>query len=342
MVGFKVCNSACRGVTNLKVGLPWPRSHNKGNRSLSSQQKPDSPYRLSQEVRAALDSNLPIVALESSLIAHGFPRPENLALAREIEASVRSRGATPATIAIVKGEICIGLNEAELRLIAEDEAVRKCSSRDLAFLTAARHNGGTTVAATVRICAAVGLQVFATGGIGGVHRGVEASHDVSADLVELGRSRVTVVCAGAKVLLDLPATLEVLETQSVPLVGFGCDEFPSFYAIHSGLPLSHRVDGIADLAAVVRAHQALNAPSALVVCNPPPADYALDSEELEGFVSEALAKAGAQAISGPAVTPFVLAELARLSQGRTRDCNRALVLDNVRVATDLAIALAGG
>ena len=246
----------------------------------------------------------------------------------------------PATIAIVKGEICVGLDDGELRLIAEGENVYKCSARDLAFLTSNRSNGGTTVAATARICAAVGLGVFATGGIGGVHRGAESSHDISADLVELSRSRVAIVCAGAKVLLDLPATLEILETQSVPVVGFRCDEFPSFYAVSSGLPLAHRVDDIARLAEVVRAHQQLGAPSAIVICNPPPAGQALDASELEEFVTEALANANAQGVKGPDVTPFVLEELARLSGGRTRDCNRALVLDNVRVASDVAVALA--
>ena len=324
----------------FKGGRFAPTRSSREESRLPSPYRQDSPYRFSDEVQAAQASNLPIVALESSLIAHGFPRPENLALAREIESSVRNGGATPATIAVVNGDVCIGLSEAELRLIAEDDAVRKCSSRDLAFLIANQLNGGTTVASTVRVCAAVGLQVFATGGIGGVHRGVETSHDVSADLVELGRSRVTVVCAGAKVLLDLPATLEVLETQSVPLIGFGCNEFPSFYAVHSGLPLSQRVDDIEALAGVVQAHQVLNAPSSLVVCNPPPASHALDAGELETFVREALANADAKAVSGPDVTPFVLAELARLSGGRTRDCNRALVLDNVRVATELAVALA--
>ena len=298
------------------------------------------PFRIADDLRAALAAKRPVVALESSLIAHGFPRPDNLALGREIEAAVRANGAEPATIAIVEGKVCVGLTDDELRLIAEDQGVHKCSARDLAYLTAHGLNGGTTVAATARICAAIGLPVFATGGIGGVHRGAEASHDVSADLVELGRSRVAVVCAGAKVLLDLPATLEVLETQSVPVIGFNCDQFPAFYTAASGLPLAHRVDSMARLAEVVRMHEQMAAPSAIIVCNPPPPEHAFDAEELEGLVSQALVEADSQAITGAKVTPFVLAALARLSGGRTRDCNRALILSNARVAADLAVALA--
>ena len=300
----------------------------------------DQPFRLSEELRAALAAGQPIVALESSLIAHGFPRPDNLNLGREIEATVRNWGAVPATIAIVEGEICIGLNDDELCRIAEDDNVHKCSARDLAYLVANRLNGGTTVAATARISAAVGIQVFATGGIGGVHRGAAASYDVSADLIELGRSRVAVVCAGAKVLLDLPATLEVLETQSVPIVGYRCDEFPAFYTARSGLPLKCRVDDIAGLAEIVRAHQRMDAPAAIIICNPPPEAYALDALELEGFVTDALAEADSEGVLGPEVTPFVLKGLARLSDGRSRDCNRALVLDNAKVAADMAVELA--
>ena len=300
----------------------------------------EQPFRIPQEIRAALAAGQPIVALESSLIAHGFPKPDNLALGREIEAVVRDGGAVPATIAIVEGEICVGVSDDELCLIAEDDNVHKCSARDLAHLVANRLHGGTTVAATARISAAVGVQVFATGGIGGVHRGASSSHDISADLIELGRSRVAVVCAGAKVLLDLPATLEVLETQSVPLVGYRCSEFPAFYTATSGLPLSCRVDDIDGLAAIVRAHQILDAPAAIIVCNPPPDAHALDPTELEGFVGNALADAKAQGVTGPGVTPFVLSELARLSGGRSRDCNRGLVLDNTRVAADLAVSLA--
>jgi len=300
----------------------------------------DQPFRVSEELRAALAGEQPIVALESSLIAHGFPKPDNLSLGREIEAIVRRCGAVPATIAVVEGEICVGLNDNELCRIAEDNGVHKCSARDLAYLVAGRLNGGTTVAATARISAAVGIQVFATGGIGGVHRGVSSSYDVSADLVELGRSRVAVVCAGAKVLLDLPATLEVLETQSVPIVGYRCDEFPAFYTARSGLRLQCRVDDIEGLAAIVQAHRRLDAPAAIIICNPPPADYALDATELEGFVNEALADADSRGVVGAEVTPFVLAELARLSDGRSRDCNRALVLDNARVAAEMAVSLA--
>ena len=196
------------------------------------------------------------------------------------------------------------------------------------------------VAATVRIAAAVGLEVFATGGIGGVHRGAAQSHDVSADLVELGRTQIAIVCAGAKALLDLPATLEFLETQSVAVVGYRCDEFPAFYAVSSGLPLTCRAEEAGQLAAIVRAHRQAGAPSAIVVCNPPPATHALPTSELERLVTEALDAAARSGVSGADLTPFVLGELARRSEGRTHACNRALVLDNARLGAELAGALA--
>ncbi len=307
---------------------------------MSASRPTHSPYRISNEIQAALAARQPIVALESSLIAHGFPKPDNLQLAHEIEAIVRDRGAVPATIAIVGGEIYVGLGEDELRVIAEDPDVRKCSTRDLGHIVADRQHGGTTVAATTRIAAAVGLEVFATGGIGGVHRGAKESHDVSADLVELGRTQIAIVCAGAKVLLDLPATLEFLETQSIPVVGYRCDEFPAFYTASSGLPLGCRVEEASHLAAIVRAHQRFGGPSSIIACNPPPSEHALPAGELERFVEDALSDAARSGVSGPDVTPFVLNELARRSAGRTRDCNRALILDNARVAAELAAALA--
>ena len=298
-----------------------------------------SPYRLADEVRAALAAGRPVVALESSLVAHGFPKPDNLDLAREIEATLRAGGAVPATIAVVGGEIRVGLGADELRLIATDPGVRKCSTRDLGHLIAARSHGATTVAATARIAAAVGVEVFATGGIGGVHRGAVRSHDISADLVELGRTPIAVVCAGAKALLDLPATLEFLETQSVAVIGYRCDEFPAFYTAASGLPLGCRADDAAHLAAIVDAHRRAGAPSAVVICNPPPERHALPAAELERLVAQALAAAAESGVSGADLTPFVLADLARRSDGRTRGCNRALVLDNVRVGAALACAL---
>lgn len=297
------------------------------------------PYRISEEIRNALESGQGVVALESSLIAHGFPKPDNLALAYEIEATVRDGGAVPATIALVGGVVHVGMDDNALRVIAEHDEVRKCSTRDLGYLVAQRQHGGTTVAATARIAAGAGLEVFATGGIGGVHRGANDSHDISADLVELGRTQIALVCAGAKVLLDLPATLEFLETQSVAVVGYRCDEFPAFYTASSGLPLDCRVDDARGLAVIVRAHQQLGGPASIVVCNPPPAENALPADQLERMVEDALADAAGAGIRGAQVTPYVLGELTRRSEGRTRDCNRALILDNAKVAAELAVAL---
>ena len=297
------------------------------------------PYRISGELQAALESGQGVGALESSLIAHGFPKPDNLALAYEIEAAVRDGGAVPATIALVGGVIHVGLDDNALSVIAGDDEVRKCSTRDLGYLVAQRQHGGTTVAATARIAAAAGVEGFATGGIGGVHRGAGESHDISADLVELGRTQITLVCAGAKVLLDLPATLEFLETQSVAVIGYRCDEFPAFYAASSGLPLNYRVDDAYSLAAVVRAHQQMGGPASIVVCNPPPSEHALPVDKLERMVEDALVDAAEAGVSGAQVTPYVLGELTRRSKGRTRDCNRALILDNAKVAAELAVAL---
>ncbi len=294
---------------------------------------------VSDEVRAALGAGRAVVALESSLIAHGFPRPDNLDLARSLESTVRARGAVPATVALLDGRARIGLDSRSLARLAEDTGVAKCSVRDLAYLLATGNSGGTTVAATARLAAAAGIAVFATGGIGGVHRGGNHQLDVSADLVEFARAPVAVVASGAKALLDLPATLEVLETQGVPVVGYRTSEFPAFYTAASGLTLAQRCDDLATLAAVVRTHLGLGA-GGILVCNPPPAALALAPAEVEALVEAALGEAASAGIVGPAVTPYVLAALGRLSGGRTRAVNRALILANAELGADLAVALA--
>lgn len=290
-------------------------------------------------VAAAFARGEPVVALESTLICHGLPRPRNLDLARAVEAAVRAEGAVPATVALIDGQIRLGLDDATLVRLAQAEGVAKCSPRDLPLVLAQGGLGATTVAGTIRIAAAHGIRVMATGGIGGVHRGGEASLDVSADLHELARSGVAVVCSGAKIILDLPRTLEVLESLGVPVVGYGTDRFPAFYARDSGLAVPCVAD-VPGLARLVRAQAALGWPSGLVVAQPPPADLALPAAELEAWIAVALGEARAAGIRGAAETPALLAALARRSEGRTVALNEALVLENARLAARLAAAVA--
>jgi pseudouridine-5'-phosphate glycosidase len=291
-------------------------------------------------VTQALADGGPVVALESTLICHGLPRPRNLDLARAVEAAVREEGAVPATVALVDGQVRVGLDDRTLVRLATAEDPVKCSPRDFAPVLAAGRLGATRVAGTIRIAAALGIRVMATGGIGGVHRGGEASLDVSADLHELARSGVAVVCSGAKIILDLPRTLEVLESLGVPVVSFATDSFPAFYARKSGLSVP-RVDDLDDLAALVRAQAGLGWPSGLVIANPPPAELALPMAELERWIADALSAARGRGISGHAETPALLASLAVRSGGRTVVLNEALVLANARLAARLAAKIEG-
>lgn len=290
---------------------------------------------LSPEVAAALARGDAVVALESTLICHGIPRPRNLELALAVENAVRAEGAVPATIAVLDGRLRVGLDQAELRALAMADGVVKCSTRDLAWVAAAGMSGATTVAGTIYVAARAGLRVMATGGLGGVHRGGERSLDVSADLPELVRSPVAVVCSGAKSILDLPRTLEVLETLGVPVLGIGTGELPAFYARESGLPIPR----LADAAAVVAAmcgQAGLGWPSGLVLANPPPADLAMPAAAVERLVADALAACRAAGVSGKAETPFLLAHMAKASGGRTVALNEALVLANARMAAIVA------
>ncbi|SLN43561.1 pseudouridine-5'-phosphate glycosidase [Oceanibacterium hippocampi] len=297
---------------------------------------------LSDEVRAALADGGAVVALESTIISHGFPHPENLALAGALEDEVRAAGAVPATIAIIDGRLTAGLDTAALERLALGPAV-KCTTRDLAPVMAAGGLGATTVAATAWVAAHLGIAVFATGGIGGVHRTApgEAAFDVSADLLELARTPVAVISAGAKSILDLPATLEVLESYGVPVIGYRTDDFPAFHARSSGLPVPHRADDVAGLARIVACHRDLGIGSAMLVCNPPPEEIAFAREDMEAMVGDALAAASAAGISGPASTPFLLAHLHHLSGGRTSVVNRGLAISNAALGAQLAVALAG-
>ncbi|MCS6881185.1 MAG: pseudouridine-5'-phosphate glycosidase [Oscillochloridaceae bacterium] len=300
--------------------------------------------RLSEEVATAVDEGRAVVALESTLISHGLPYPENLAIARALEAEVRAAGAVPATIGVVGGTPTVGLEEADLeRFATRGAAVRKLSRRDLAACIAQGADGATTVAATMALAAAAGIAVFATGGIGGVHRDAARSWDVSADLIELARTPVLVVCAGAKAILDLPATLEYLETLGVPVVGYGVAEFPAFYSRSSGLPLPMRADRpeeVATLWTAQRLHSAVAAPGGMLLCVPPPDDVALPAATVEAAIGRALARAAAAGVRGPAVTPFLLAAVAEETRGESIAVNVALLRQNARVAAQIARALA--
>lgn len=295
----------------------------------------------SPEVAAARDENRPLVALESTIIAHGFPYPDNLELAQSVEDEIRSRGAVPATIAVLDGRLRVGLGPAELERIATDPGLPKASIRDLPVLTGLRRSAATTVATTTQIAAWAGIDVFVTGGIGGVHRGWASSLDISADLATLGRLPVAVVCAGAKTVLDVPATLEYLETLGVTTLGYRTDTFPGFYIRSTGHPVDASIDTAAEAATVLRARQRLGLPGAVLVTNPVPADSALEAAQVEEWLATASAEAAAAAVQGRAVTPFLLKRLHELSGGATVAANRALVLANARLGAEIAQALQG-
>ena len=296
--------------------------------------------KISEEVEAALHEGRAVVALESTVIAHGLPRPLNLETARRLEKIVRERGTVPATVAVIGGVLCVGLDDSQLERLAYGEGVRKVSRRDLAVAVARRLDGATTVAGTLWIAGRAGLKVFATGGIGGVHRG--ALPDVSADLPELARTPMTVVCSGAKSVLDLPATREWLETHGVCLVGYGCEEMPAFYTRRAGLPVDARADSGREVAQLARARDALGLEAALVVCVPVPPESEVDARVMEGLLSEALSEAGRRGVGGRELTPFLLAHMGRASGGATLKANVALLEENAHVASEIAVALSSG
>ncbi|HYM52562.1 MAG TPA: pseudouridine-5'-phosphate glycosidase [Candidatus Dormibacteraeota bacterium] len=297
------------------------------------------PLRISDEVWAALDSGQAVVALESSLIAHGLPAPQNLETANAAEQAVRAEGAVPATTAIEDGWLLLGAAAAVIERLADPVAAPvKAGSRDLGPLIAARRLASTTVSATIRIAHLAGVRLMATGGIGGVHRGAARSFDVSSDIDELAATPVAVVCSGAKSILDLAATLELLETRRVPVVGIGVDELPAFYATSSGLTLAHRVDTPQQAAAAVAAHLGLPGAAGLLLVQPPPVELALDAGEVETWIAEAVAAAAATAVRGAAVTPFILAHIAGASGGRALAANVGLIVNNARMAARVAVA----
>ncbi len=299
-----------------------------------------APLLIAPEVAAAQAHGQAVVALESTIIAHGMPWPENLHTAQAVEQVVREHGAVPATIALLDGQICIGLTPEQLQQVAQDPGMMKASRRDLGFAVAMRRNAATTVSATM-ICAHLGgIEVFVTGGIGGVHREASSTFDISADLQELARTPVAVVCAGAKSILDIGLTLEYLETQGVPVISRGQANFAAFYTQDSGFAADQRIDSAADQARLIRAHWQLGLNSGVVLSNPIPDADAIARATMDGWITQALADARAQGISGKASTPFLLARIKELSAGVSLKANQALVLHNARVGAELAVAMA--
>jgi pseudouridine-5'-phosphate glycosidase len=295
----------------------------------------------SPEVAAARAAGRPIVALESTIITHGMPWPQNVETARAVEDEIRTAGAVPATLALMAGRIHIGLTPEELQTLGQARDVMKVSRADLAACLAMGRTGATTVAATMICAHLAGISVFATGGIGGVHRGAEVSFDISADLAEFSLTPVTVVGAGAKAILDLPKTLEVLETYGVPVIAYGQDDFPAFWSRSSGLKAPLRMDSAAQIAASHQMRAKLEVAGGQFVANPIPHDAEIPRAEIDPFINQALVEAAAQGITAKAVTPFLLQRIFELTQGRSLTCNIALVKNNARLAAQIARALAG-
>jgi pseudouridylate synthase len=293
----------------------------------------------SPEVAEALSAKKPIVALESTIITHGMPYPRNVETALAVEHAAREMGAVPATIAVIEGRLRVGLDDQEIDQLGQlSGGVVKASRRDLALVAARKGSAGTTVAATMFIAELAGIEIFATGGIGGVHRGAEETFDISADLVELSRTRVAVVCAGAKSILDIGKTLEFLETQGVAVVGYRTDEFPAFYARSSGFRLEHRCDGLHDLARTIRLQREIG-PGGLLIANPIPQDHALEEAAIEARIAEAVAEAKTQGVGKKEATPFLLKRVVELSGGQSLEANVALIKNNAMLAAQAAVEL---
>ena len=294
---------------------------------------------ISPEVLEALQANHPVVALESTIICHGMPHPGNVDTALLVEQAVREHGAIPATIAILGGRLKVGLNNQQINYLgSKGKDVIKTSRRDISFLVARHEDGATTVAATMIIAAMAGIRVFATGGIGGVHRGVESTLDISADLEELSRTNVAVVCAGIKSVLDIGRTLEYLETHGVPVVGYQTDTLPAFYTRDSGFPVDYRIDSAEEAAAAMNARWEMNINGGLVIANPVPEAYSLERDEIDTVIEEAIEQMNRDGIKGKDTTPFLLARIAEQTGGSSLDTNIQLVLNNAKLAAQIASA----
>ncbi len=292
------------------------------------------------DVQDALANQQPVVALESTIITHGLPYPENVTMARKVEAIVRDAGAVPATIALIQGKITVGLDDKTLDTLAKNPDPIKVSTRDFGYAISQKKTGGTTVAGTLHVAEQAGIRVFATGGIGGVHRGAESTFDVSRDLEALAIHRVAVVCAGAKAILDLGKTLEVLETKGVDVIGYGTDVLPAFYTRESDFAVPHRLNTPEAVAALMQAKWAFNVPGGVVIVNPIPREHAADPSLIQRTIQEALIDMNERRITGKDQTPFLLDRLRQLTEGKSVDANLALVYHNARVAADIAVAYA--
>jgi pseudouridine-5'-phosphate glycosidase len=291
-------------------------------------------FHINPEVSRALENGKPVVALESTVVTHGLPYPVNLQLANDMEKEIREEGGIPATIAMLNGKVMVGLEAAQLEQLVHAKNVVKVSSRDIAPAIVLQKCGGMTVAGTLAVASQAGIKVFATGGIGGVHRGVP--FDVSADLGQLARCQLIVVCAGTKAILDIPATLEVLETYGVPVIGYKTDEFPAFYSVHSGLPVSARIDKPEEIANLAKIHWSMGNLSAILVTVPPPEEIALDNNLVESAIQSALEEAQENHIHGQAVTPYLLQRVSELTGGLSLKANLALLRNNARIAAKIA------
>lgn len=295
---------------------------------------------ISPKVQKALDEGRPVIALESTIISHGMPYPQNVETALLCERTARENGAEPATIAVIGGKLCAGLTEEQIEYLGKAGTnVAKASRRDLPMLVARGADGATTVAATMIIAAMAGIRVFATGGVGGVHRGAETTMDISADLDELANTPVAVVCAGAKSILDLGLTLEYLETKGVPVIGYGTDELPAFYTRQSGFGVDYRMDAPEEIAAAIRAQREMEYPGGMLITNPIPEEYSMDKSRIDAAIQQALWEANEQGVKGKKITPFLLARIKDLTGGDSLASNIQLVLNNVRLASKIAAAL---
>jgi pseudouridine-5'-phosphate glycosidase len=294
---------------------------------------------ISEEVKSAIKNHLPVVALESTIISHGMPYPKNVETALMVEQIIRDHGAIPATIAILNGRLKVGLSHDEIEMLGKVGDVVKASRRDIPFIIAKGLNGATTVASTMILADLAGIRVFATGGIGGVHRGAETSFDISADLIELAQTNVAVICAGAKSILDIGLTLEYLETHGVPVVGYQTDELPAFYTSKSGFNVDYRVENPQELALAIKAKWDLNLQGGVIVANPIPKAYEMDSEVIDRAIAEAIRQQFAAGVKGKESTPFLLAKVKELTGGDSLDSNIQLVYNNAKVGAQLAVAL---
>ncbi len=294
---------------------------------------------ISEEVRAAVNGNSPVVALESTIISHGMPYPRNLETALLLENTVRENGAVPATIAVINGTIKVGLEKSDIEFLSKSKEIFKASRRDLPVIVSKKLNAATTVSATMICAGLASLKIFATGGIGGVHRGASKTYDISADLTELSKTNIAVVSAGVKSILDIGLTLEYLETLGVPVIGYRTDEFPAFFTRESGFRVNHRIDTPEEIADIIKTKWDMGLNGGILIANPVPEENSMDNEEIQSAINSALKKADEKGIRGKEITPFLLAEVNSITEGRSLESNVKLVTNNAKLASEIAIKL---